>query len=217
MSFTVAQLEQQVWDQLDNNTGEFPEPNVRAVLSQGLQRLNNLVGFSQDTVPVPGFSVANQLLYARPAGILIPLRVDFEGEELEKTSLARIARRYRDFAVDTGKPSRWCLIGLRTFLIHPADPVGGGLLEVSGVAPIAKLGADTSETIDLDDEHAEILVDWAKFRLLLKEGGKSFSDASVSGYQAMISKAKTLALWESMTFPAYYMVKESNPGDGKGT
>lgn len=212
----LADLEQKVWDQLDGNTGEFPEPNVRAVINQGLYRLNNLVGFTQATVPIPGFSIAGQILYDRPAGILIPLRVDFEGAEIEKSSIQRVARRFKNFTVDQGTPARWCLIGLKVLLIHPADQAGGGLIEVTGVAPITPL-TDSAQTVNLEDEFTEILVDWAKSRLLVKEGGKAFADASAIGYQAMTSKVRQYMLWNSMKFPEYFILKESNPGSGKGT
>jgi len=213
-TFSLQQIDQRVLDALDNNSQEFPQQQRYAVINQGLYRLNNLCGFSQKTIAVPGFTVANQLIYSSPTGILIPLSVDFEGQRLEPTSRKRLARRYRDFTTDTGLPREWARIGLSRFLIHPADSFGGGMLEMTGVANLTKL-VQPGDTTLLEDQFIECVVLWAKARLLLKEGGKAFEDASMV-FQQYFKQVKVLSIWSDLSFPSYWILQETSPGDGKG-
>src|SRR5579863_3219021 len=128
--YTASQLQTLVLDQLDSSP-EFPLPSVLAVINQALYRLGLLTGFNQSTVPIPGFTQANTFQYNTPQGILIPLRLDVEGVAIDKYSLRRLAREFRDWTTDTtafaGQISRWAMIGFSTFVIHPADAVGGQL------------------------------------------------------------------------------------------
>ena len=208
--FTLADLEQRVWDGLDNDVGLYPEPNVRGVLNEGLRRLNVAVGIAQDTIPVPGFSVAGQREYATPAGIVIPIKVYFEGRILEPFSLRELATRFRKWATDTtvnyGPVNRWAPIGLGMFIIHPIDAAGGNLIEVQGVVPMIPLTAP-GQVISLEDQMCDILIDYAKSRIMLKESGTPFGQASLN-YQEMIRKLKPLSLWKDLKFPPYFLVSD---------
>ena len=211
---TLSQIDQRVLDSVDGNSSEYPQAERYAVINQALMRLNLLLGFSQTTVAVPGFSVAGQLLYSIPAGIPIPLSCDFEGQRLEPYSLRRLARRYQNWSVDTGLPQEWVRLGLGQFLIHPIDPLGGGLLEVSGVANITRLSAPT-DTSPLDDSYAEILVNWCKCRLLLKEGGQAFASQSIV-LQKMMKQVRLLSIWQDVKFPSYWILDQQSPADARG-
>lgn len=215
---TLAQLETRVWDGLDANTLFYPEDNIRRVINEGLRRLNLLTGFTQVDIAVSGFSVAGRLVYTVPSGVLLPQRVYFEQRELEKLSLRQLGAQFRNWTVDSnasiGPVSRWCPIGINQFVIHPLDSYGGQLIEVSGVGPITPLVAQ-GDTVSLNNELTDILVDYARSRSMLKEGGKPFADASMA-YQQMISKVKTMMIWDGMNFPRYFLVKELEPAAGRG-
>src|SRR5574337_450524 len=99
-TYQLSALEGFVWDRLDVNSSFFPEPQVRLAINQALKRLNVLSGFNQATVGVP-FTTAGKYLYAVPAGITIPLRVEYERRELQRIGLGRLARRYRTFLTDS--------------------------------------------------------------------------------------------------------------------
>jgi hypothetical protein len=200
----VTTLETSILSELQANIGEFPEPQILAVINQGLFRLNLITGFHQATVPLSAFSVADKLVYSVPSGILIPTRVSYEGRDLAKDSLRGISRTFRDWAIDSDVPQRWAPVGLGKFIIHPRDSEGGGLLEVSGVAPITRV--TTGGTVTLEDQFIDLLVQYARFRLLLKEGGKAFADASMA-YTKMVSQLKHMTIWQSMSWPRYWLLK----------
>ena len=199
-TYTLAQLESRTWDQLDGNTGEFPEPNVRAVLNHGLSRFNLVVGIQSATIPVTGFTVANQFAYNCPAGLMIPVRYDYEGRELQKMPLDRLARAFPSWVTDNssnlGPPARVGVIDLTQFILHPADAYGGGLLEVTGIVPMTPL-VNQGDVVTLDDQWAECLIAYAKPRLLVKEGGKAFADA-VQAFKPYRDKMREASIWKSV-------------------
>ena len=197
---TLSQIEQQIYDLLDNNTGEFPEPNVRAVINQGLARFNMIVGIQSATIPIPGFTQVNQLQYTIPPGIFIPVRFDFEGTELSRMPLERLARAYPSWATDyssnIGPPARVGIIDLQNFILHPLDSYGGSLLEVTGITPFTPL-VNQGDTVQLDNQWAEALVSYGKMRLLFKEGGRSFADA-VAAYEPFKQKIMSASIWKQI-------------------
>lgn len=216
---SLATLESRVWDLLDDNQLEFPEIEVRSILNEGLARLNCLVGFAQDTLSVPGFSVANQLLYTVPTGIMIPIRVYFEAYELKRFSLRRLARKYQQWAVETtataGPVVHWAPIGLQQFVLHPIDAVGGQLVEVSGITSVTAL-VNPGDVLDLEDNWVDCLILYARSRALLKEGGKSFQD-SLAAYQKAAKQIRSQVVWRSMIWPEQWLARQQEVGAGKGT
>jgi hypothetical protein len=218
-TFTLATLEGYVWDKLDQNVGLYPELQVRLAINQGLRRLSLITGLFQATVPVPGWTVANQLVYNTPPGILIPITVYVEERELVKAgSLQELAEQHRNWAVDTtatsGPTQRWAAIGITQFVIHPMDAVGGRLLEVSGVAPIIPL-VNPGDVVNLDDEWVDMLVDYASTRVMIREIGKPFS-GTMGIQKALVEKLKTLTIWQGDIFPEYWFTKALEGSRGRG-
>ena len=218
-SFTLATLQQLVLDKLDGNVGMYPLAQITLALNQGLRRLNLITGFQQATVPVPGWTVANQLVYNPPPGILIPITVYVEERELVKVgSLQELAEQHRNWATDTtatsGPTQRWAAIGITQFVIHPMDAVGGRLLEVSGVAPIIPLTAP-GQTVNLDDEWVDMLVDYASTRVMIREIGAPFQ-GTMGIQRALVEKLKTLTIWSGMNWPEYWFAKQLEPSRGRG-
>jgi hypothetical protein len=163
-------------------------------------------------------SVANQLEYSTPSGILIPIKVYAEGVELEKYSMRQLSTKYRNWATDStaayGPMARWCPIGIGQFVIHPQDAIGGRLIEVQGVAPITPM-VTSGNTVDLDDELVPTLIGFDRARMLLKLGGKPFASASVA-YQKFIQDVKDLVIWHGLIFPRYFIQSELEGSEGKG-
>lgn len=212
-TFTLHQIETSVYAALDGNTQFFAEPQVRAAINEGLSRLNLLIGFQQDIVPVPGWTRAGQLLYYVPDPVIIPMVVYIENRELEKVSLRELGQRFRNWAVQNtsqfGPTARWAPIGIRQFAIHPMDYAGGQMLEVQGITSTVALTAQ-NQTVTLDDEWCDLLVDYAKTRVLLKDSSKTFADASLF-YQEFTRKVKTMTVWAGLKFPAYFVKEVLNP------
>jgi hypothetical protein len=217
-SWTLAALEQRVWDSLDNNTFLYPELQVRQCLNEGLRKLNLLVGFDQVTTAIPGFSVAGQTLYSVPPNITIPIKAWFEQNELDKLSIKQTALTYRNFTTDTtsnaGPVKSWYPIGITRFGIYPADAVGGLLLEVTGVNRVTPLVLP-GDVINLDDQWCDALIMWVRARIMLTEGGKPFADASAC-YQQFIGMVKPFLIWQALKFPRYFIERELEQAQGRG-
>ncbi len=218
--FTLQALQQRVLDGLDQNNLFFPTGNTRSVLNEGLRRLQLLCAFSQVTVPVPGATVADQLIYRTPPEITIPLRVYYEKIELSKASIRQIATKYRTWTTDSnatrGPVSEWAPIDIRQFIIHPIDAGGGRLLEVNGIAKITPL-VEPTDVIALDNQYCDILIDYCKSRIMLKEGGANFAISSTTSYAEMVRKIKAMTVWQGVKFNNYWLIKQEEPDEAKGT
>lgn len=206
-TFNLAALETRVYDGLDNNQAEFPEFNVRCVINEAMARLNVITGFNRATVTVTGGTVAGQLEYAIPAGILFPTRCDYNGRELSAISMKRLGAKHRNWSVMTtanGPVTRWARLGLTKFILNPIDLHAGNVLEVTGVSPLVPL-VNANDPVVLDDQYVDIVIDYCKQRLPLKEGGAEFATGSLA-YRDMTRKLKTMTMWRSMRFPAYWLI-----------
>ena len=217
---TLSALQSRVYARLDTSPlGLYPVSQVTLVLNEGLRRLNMLIGWKMDTVAVPGFTQANTLVYTVPDTLTIPTMVWCEKRALRKISLARISQQFKNWITDTnltaGPISRWVPIGLTKFAIHPQDSADGRLLEVTGIAKVTPL-VGANDTVDIEDEWADALVDYALSRIRLKEGGTRFASDSII-YNQLVSKIKPALLWQSMKFHAYFVSKETEPAQGRGT
>lgn len=213
-TYSLATLEQRSWDQLEGNSTFYTEPNIRGALNEGLCRLNVHTGFTQATVTIPGNSVVGRLRYTVPSGVMFPMRVYFAGRELQKLSLRGLGEQYRNWMTDAGPVRHWAPIGSDQFVIHPADSVGGNTIQVFGVGPVTQL-VNQGDPVLLNDEYVDILVEYGGFRPVLREGGGVFARASLR-YRRYIEKVKAMSIWESMSWPQYWLLKQNEPAEGKG-
>ena len=181
--FTLTDLRSKVLDRLDQNTGEYPLTEVDYVINECIRITALFTGFYKATVQVPGYSVANQLVYNTPPGILAANVISFEGRQLQKISLRRLARQRRNWATDTtaayGRVEYWAPVGASKFVISPIDSQGGRDISVTGMAEPPLL-VKPGDVMTLENEYVELIPEYAIHRLLFKEGGKAFADASLS-------------------------------------
>jgi len=197
---------------MDNNNLLYPQSEVLIYVNEAMRVLNLFTGFLQTTVDIPGDSVANRVWYDTPDPIVIPLRVQFEGDYLYKNSLNKLGQVYGQWTAETtantGRPvSHWTPVGLTKFGIHPADAIGGGVISVTGIRNPAILGIN--DIIPIPNEYAEPLEELAAFSLQLKEGFPLFEKAAMM-YTKFLSRMKDQARWRKDTMPAYY-VEQKEP------
>ena len=215
-SYTLAQLDDLLLDQLDGNGLLYPQAQRTQVLNDAVRKLNFLTGMIENTIPM--LSLPNQLVYTMPAGILFPIKVYAESVELEKYSMRQLGTKYRNWATDStaayGPAARWAPIGVSQFVIHPQYAVGGRLIEVQGVAPVVPM-VNADDKVDMDDEQVPVLIDYCRGRILLKLGGKPFASASTS-YQRFIRELRDMVIWAGFAFPQYYIASALEPAEGKG-
>ena len=216
-SYTLTQLSSLLYDQLDGNTGLYPQAQVTDVLNNAVRKINFLTGSVENLAPM--LTQGNQLVYPMVARMIFPIKLYVEGIELEKYSLNQLGTQFRNWATDStasaGPMARWCPIGTTQFVIHPMDAVGGRLIEVNGVSTVTPM-VGPNDTVDLDDDQVPTLIDYARGRVMLKLGGKPFASASIS-YQRFINEVRDMVIWESYIFPAYFIQKALEPAEGRGT
>ncbi len=205
--YTLGDLKTMVYARVEGNTQLYTAAEVTAIINESLQLTNALAGFNEARTFVSGGTVANQLVYSIPANILFPTRVTFNNRELDKIGLTPMGESYRNWATDTtntyGPVARWIPIGLTTFAIHPIDATGGNTLLVTGVSETTPLVSD-GDVMELDDEFVSLIVDYCGHRVVLKEGGKVFSDSSIL-IQTFWREIKELKRWETWKAPRYFV------------
>jgi hypothetical protein len=103
--------------------------------------------------------------------------------------------------------ARWIPIGLKTFALHPIDATGGNSVTVTGVMETQQL-VNPTDVCQLDDEFVTLISDYGGHRLVLKETGKTFADASLL-IQGFWREMKTLKRWETFKAPRYFVQVES--------
>ncbi len=206
-TITLADLRTLVYARVEDNTLLYTTAEVDAVINEAMRLTNLFTAFNQTSIQLPNFTVADQLLYDVPFPIIFPTRIAYEGKDLDKTGLIRIAQDYRYWATDTtntyGPVGRWVPIGIKRFALHPIDSIGGASITITGVAEPTLLVAP-GDVMQLDDDFVTLIVDYCGHRLVLKEGGKVFSDASLL-IQSYWRNTKQLKRWQTFKAPRYFV------------
>lgn len=209
--FTLADLESQVYDQLDNNTDFYVQAEVDRAINEAVRTLNLFTGFLQTTSTITGGTQAGRVFYDTPGNILFPIGVRFNTRPLKKSSLRSIGSMHRNWMTHTtvnfGPVADWIPVGTRKFALHPSDSVGSVTLQVIGVQEPTAL-ASATDTVSVPDEHVDTLVNLASHILQLKEGGKIFADAS-QAYQDFLHGMKTMGRWQKLKQPRYWVEVEA--------
>jgi hypothetical protein len=205
---TLADFETRVWTKLDNNQQLYQQSSVDRLINEASRVVNLFSGFSQSQVAI-GLTVANWQWYRVPAPIVFPMQIFMENRLLYKSSAGSTAATDRKWIRGgSGSYTRtWIPVGTRMFGINPTDPSGGKYLECWGITTPALL-VNPGDSLVLDDEYAELIVEYAFLNLVLKEGGKPFADAS-KGYQNGIKRMRSLQRWEGKINPRYFAEVET--------
>lgn len=205
--YTLGALDANLLDRLDNNTLFYTQAERYRVINEAMCISNAFLGWYQISIEVPGYSRANQLVYNVPSNLIFPLRVQFEGRQLDRISLEQIGKTYWTWMTDTtvtrGPVAHWVPMGVTLFCLHPIDARGGGDIVVTGVGEPPTLTA-SGQSISIEDEYAQMIVDYAAHRLPLKEGGKVFADAA-AGYQNFLRTLKEKKMWMLFRAPKFYV------------
>lgn len=215
--YTLQDLDDLVLARLENNSVMWETAERYDIINECLQSINLVTGFYQGTAAAM-ISVAGQLIYAVPAGVLYPLRCQFESSQLDPVPITRIGRDYRTWTTDTtaklGSVARWVPIGINYFAIHPADSLGGNSIFVTGVmeTPVLVLPTDA---ISLEDQYVDLLVNAVYSRLPLKLSGPA-TLAALSVYQKeVLPSLKRLTVFSSMKWPKFFVQAGSPVSEGR--
>jgi hypothetical protein len=205
---TLGDLKTRVYNRLDQNTALYPDADVTREINDSIAAWSLFTSAIQAQVHVPGYTVANQVLYSVPAGILVPQRVYFEGRQLAKESIRKMSLLRRDWITDVsstrGPVCDWIPFGIGTFAIHPADSIGGNDLLVVGIAEPTPLVLD-ADPITLPDEDADSIAELSSANLTFREGGAIFAASSLL-YQKFLSRMKERMTWKAVKLPRYWIL-----------
>lgn len=152
-----------------------------AAFNEGLAVFNLLTGRFRRRETLT--TVAGQYLYTLSASMLYRTRFEISQQPMVSSSredLNNARPNWRSETTTTGgavptRPLCWIPISLRTVYIWPADAAGGLTLTIDGVSATPVLVED-GDTLNLGDEHLNILCGYTIHALSFSKGGTAFSD-----------------------------------------
>ncbi len=207
-SFTLSTLQQMVLDRLDGNSTLYTSPETAYIINEAVRVVSLFTGFFRNTVLLPGFTVANQLIYPTPSGMLVPTFIAYEGRQLQKTTLTKLARSRRNWATATtaayGRIDYWANNGIGQFILNPIDSVGGHALTITGIGEPPLL-VDSGDVLVIENEYVELITAYCAHRLPLKIGGKIFADGSIE-IKEFYSKMQERSRFEAWEEPKYRLL-----------
>lgn len=202
----LVDLRDKVYTRIEANTRFYPSSDVDSRINEAMRITNLFAGWSQGAVSI-GLTIADRSIYRMPAPILFPLRIYMDGKELMKETYGTIGNSQPTWLRGVGSPSRcWIPLGVRLAGIYPTDKRGGRLLEAWGVTEPAKL-VDDADAIGLADDMIDLITDYAFMNLVLKEGGKIFTDAAKL-YKGWLKKMAQLQRWQSQINPNFVIERD---------
>jgi hypothetical protein len=208
-SFTLATLQQMVLDRLDNNTALYTDDELTYIINECVRVISLFTGFFRSTVTETGVTVANQIIYNTPSGMLMPLMVAFNGRQIQKTTLRNLSRRRRNWAMETtagfGQTESWAPLGLTQFVMYPIDSTGGNTLIITGLGEPPLL-VNPGDTLVIENEYVELITAYGAHRGPLKEGGKIFADGSLElkEFYSILNERKR---YQASIEPRYWLLQ----------
>lgn len=207
--YTLTQLQALVYTRLEDNSVFYDATwDLTPIINEALQISNNICGWYAGTVNL--ISQANQLVYNIPTGMLYPQRIQFEGMQLDPSPITRIGQDFMNWTTQTtavhGAVARWVPLGITMFAMHPIDSTGGGSIAVTGVLNVPPL-INGSDTMPLEDEFVNIVVEYCASRIPLKVGGPTAAQASRIYTSSVQRNMLALTNLRKMAWPKSFVLK----------
>jgi hypothetical protein len=220
-TFTLATLRSLVLDRLDQNVTLYTLPEVDYSINESIRTTALFTGFFRTTIQLPGYTQPNVLVYQTPAPIMAPMFLTFEGRQLQKVSLRKLARLRRNWATATttsyGQVDYWAPLGIGQFVINPIDPTGGHDLTITGLGEPPLL-VNPTDVMVIENEYVDVITDYCAHRLPLKVGGKLFADGSLT-LNDFYAKVKERLRYTQFVMPKYWLLGQrfGQPAEGATT
>lgn len=213
-TLTLQDLDNRVLSRLDENTLLYSQSARYSAINEAIRVLNLATGFLQATVPVPGWSQVNRHWYDVPQGLVMPVRVAFNGFYLGRTSINKLGLTHQNWIADTTANTgyqvyRWAPFGMKKFAIYPADSVGGGNIMVTGVAEPTVLTQPT-QVVQFPTEVLTAFDALASHTLQLKESTQEFANSSLA-YQEYLRQLKKITIWRGWVAPRFFIEEQQQP------
>jgi hypothetical protein len=145
-----------------------------------------------------------------PTGIpqvLMPIRIAFNSDPLEPTSLSDMDNGFPGWQVQTTAtggsvstvPLLWGPLGLNKFFIWPADAAGKNGLQIDAVkrAPVLR---NDSDYVNLDTSEIPAFIGYSQHVLMFKRGGQNFAitQAGYNEFLRMLAQRNEMLKAESI-------------------
>jgi hypothetical protein len=207
---TLADLDARVLARLDGNTLLYTQSERYDIINEAYRLTNLVLGYQQTTVQL--LSQQNRIYYSSP--VLIILRIQFENDYLERTSINAIGRAHPQWTTattaNTGMDvSTWIPMGFTKFGIWPADSLGGGIIQVTGVSEITPL-ANATDSVNWGNDVLSAFDLYTGHVIQLKESPKTFSQASFD-YNDYLKIIKAQTYIGGFTAPRYWVEEAQKP------
>ena len=191
--FTLEDLRSRLAAKREDRVQWTPEEE-RLVINEALRFWNLLTQRWRRRITMD--TVSSQVEYTLPSTLLSPLRISISAVPLTLSSLIEIdlmRPTWRSETVASGgtvptTPLLWMPISLLRVGIWPATNsavVGGLVADGVAVTPVLTEGGDT---LDLGEEHLEVLLNCVLHLLTFKVGGATFQ-ATLPAYQTFLQAA----------------------------
>ena len=205
-NLTLADIKDQVYSRLEDNREMYQDQEVTDAINEAYRIMSMFCGWVNRTSSISsGYTIADRTFYDVPDDIIFPQKVDFEGQALEKVSLFSMSQMrpswVRETTANSGRNvSQWVPIGIRKIAIHPADSVGGGLLQVTGIGEPVQLVNDT-DIVLIPKEGVLPVCDYAAHSVQCKLQGAPFMD-SLEMYRNFENLMKLSKYWQGYRQPS---------------
>lgn len=207
---TLATLLDGTMSKLDRNSLFYPQSEVSNAINEAIRLLNLFCGWINTTEGVPSDSVtvAGRIIYRVPDEIAIPEKVSFNGIELDKIGMDKLCHFFPDWmketTASTGRDvTRWCPYAANRFILNPGDAVGGGLLEVTGIAVPNELVEDT-DYVDIPRDGISAIAEYAAHIVQCKLGQVPLVQ-SMPMYRTYEQLVKQQKIWTSYKQPNFWL------------
>ena len=196
--YTGASTIDVVLSRLENNDRFYTREQIRKVINLCIRNTNLWLGWYQGSVDIT--TVSGRVAYDVPNNIIFPMTLTLEGRVINKSAFGAMVadnqKLWKDSTANTGVPvSDWSLIGIRKFVIYPADARGGRVLRLSGVMEPPVFNSE-SDSIVIPVNIYNAIVDYVTHLVQLKISGQPFLQ-SQSFLKMYIEFMKLNMLWRS--------------------
>lgn len=158
-------------------------------IQESLRMWNLLTGDWCGRIVIPTVAGAHWLML--PATLLVGMRVEYREKPVQQTSTFELDHGKPNWENESGAQVKfWAPVALNMIALSPAPATTDHALTIDGITQTPLLSSlGENDVIDLDPGHYETLLNYARHLLLLKLGGREFTE----------SLAARKALWDDAT------------------
>lgn len=170
---TLAELKARLTARVGENSTFWLDREKAYAINEAIRVWACMTGEFNRPFQIP---TTGQVFYSIPKQLSGIYRVKFGTKTLPQTSLWELDNGFGAWEnTSAGTPLFWAPVGLALLVIYP-PPAAGNTLVLEGPSSPPTLGAD-GDFLDLGDEEAGRILDYAHAYLTFKEGGQELASA----------------------------------------